>query len=89
MIKRTTATVGRCTISFKAVIGLRLREVARSFIFKFAIDDIMRRTDDQYPPDIILATSVCPLTDFEYTDDDVLLTKSSADNSTYCKLISK
>ncbi|KAK6729736.1 hypothetical protein RB195_006657 [Necator americanus] len=72
MNQRTTAAVrtpAGCTTPFEVV---RQGAVAGPFLFNFAIDDIMRRTVDQCPADIVLAPSLCPLTDLEYTDDVVI-----------------
>ncbi|KAK6730866.1 hypothetical protein RB195_007372 [Necator americanus] len=51
--------------------------MAGPFLFNFAIDDIMRRTVDQCPADIVLAPSGCPLTGLEYADDVVIFAESS------------
>ncbi|KAK6732482.1 hypothetical protein RB195_016704 [Necator americanus] len=53
------------------VTGVRQGAVAGPFLFNFAIDDIMRRTVDQCPADIVLAPSGCPLTDLDYADNVV------------------
>ncbi|KAK6750304.1 hypothetical protein RB195_002340 [Necator americanus] len=58
------------------VTGIRQRVVAGPFLFNFAIDDIMRRTVDQCPADIILAPSGHPLSDLEYADDFVIFAES-------------
>ncbi|KAK6728727.1 hypothetical protein RB195_006022 [Necator americanus] len=78
MNQRTTAAVrtpAGCTSPFEVVTGVRQGAGAGPFLFNFAIDDIMRRTVDQRPVDIILAG--CPLTDLEYTDDVVIFAGSS------------
>ncbi|KAK6743716.1 hypothetical protein RB195_010798 [Necator americanus] len=86
MNQRTTAAVrtpAGCTTPFEVVTGVRQGAVAGPFLFNFAIDDIMRRTVDQCPADIVLAPSGCPLTDLEYADDVVIIAESST------KLVSK
>ncbi|KAK6763441.1 hypothetical protein RB195_023947 [Necator americanus] len=58
--QRTTAalrTPAGCTTPFEVVTGVRQGAVAGPFLFNFAIDDIMRRTVDQCPADIVLAPS--------------------------------
>ncbi|KAK6764672.1 hypothetical protein RB195_024845 [Necator americanus] len=63
MNQRTTATFrkpARYTTPFEVVTGVRLGAVAGPFLFNFAIDDIMRRTVDHCPADIVLATSCTP-----------------------------
>ncbi|KAK6729336.1 hypothetical protein RB195_006407 [Necator americanus] len=63
MNQRTTAAVrtpARCTTPFVVVTGVRQGAVAGPFLFNFPIDDIMRRTADQCPVDIVLAPSGCP-----------------------------
>ncbi|KAK6749175.1 hypothetical protein RB195_001651 [Necator americanus] len=63
MNQRTTAAIRTppgCTTPFEVVTGARQRAVAGPFLFNFAIDDIMRRTVDQCPADIVLAPSGCP-----------------------------
>ncbi|KAK6739534.1 hypothetical protein RB195_008185 [Necator americanus] len=80
MNQRTTAAVrtpAGCTTPFEVITGVRQRAVAGPFLFNFAIDDIMRRTVDQCPADIVLAQSWCPLTDIEYADDVVIFAESS------------
>ncbi|KAK6763114.1 hypothetical protein RB195_023719 [Necator americanus] len=65
MNQRTTAAV-RTPAGYKTpfgvVTGVRQGAVAGLFLFNFAIDDIMRRTVDECPADIVLAPSGCPLT---------------------------
>ncbi|KAK6748090.1 hypothetical protein RB195_000986 [Necator americanus] len=82
MNQRTTAAVRRpagCTTPFEVVTGVRQgAQVAGPFLFNFAIDDIMRRTMDQCPADIVLAPSGRSLTDLEYADDVVIFAESSA-----------
>ncbi|KAK6762980.1 hypothetical protein RB195_023619 [Necator americanus] len=61
--QRTTAAVrtpAGCTTPFEVVTGVRQGAVAGPFLFNFAIDDIMRRTVDQCPADIVLAPQGAP-----------------------------
>ncbi|KAK6756465.1 hypothetical protein RB195_014714 [Necator americanus] len=79
MNQRTTAAIrtpAGCTTQFEVVTGARQGAVAGPFLFNFSTDDIMRRTVDQCPADIVSAPSGCPLTDLEYADD-VIFAKSS------------
>ncbi|KAK6756105.1 hypothetical protein RB195_014474 [Necator americanus] len=58
MNQRTTAAVrtpAGCTTPFEVVTGVRQVVVAGPFLFNFTIDDIMRRTVDKRPANIILA----------------------------------
>ncbi|KAK6764590.1 hypothetical protein RB195_024785 [Necator americanus] len=76
--QRTIAAVRTpvgCTTPFEVVTGERQGAVAGPFLFNFAIGDIMRRTVDQCPADIILAPLGHPLIDIEYADvrDSMLL----------------
>ncbi|KAK6729372.1 hypothetical protein RB195_006432 [Necator americanus] len=92
MNQRTTAAVrtpARCTTPFVVVNGVRQRAVAEPFLFNFAIDDIMRRTVDQCPADMVLAPSGCPLTDLEYADDVVIFAESSTKLQRVVNLVSK
>ncbi|KAK6765805.1 hypothetical protein RB195_025616 [Necator americanus] len=92
MNQRTTAAVrtpAGCTTPFEMVAGVRQEAVAGPFLFNFAIDDIMRRTVDQCPADIVLAPSVCPLTDLEYADDVVIFAESSTKLQHVVNLVSK
>ncbi|KAK6751524.1 hypothetical protein RB195_003115 [Necator americanus] len=92
MNQRTTAAVrtpAGCTTPFEVVTGVRQRTVAEPFLFNFAIDDIMRRTVDQCPADIVLAPSGCPLTDLEYADDVVIFAESSTKLQHVVNLVSK
>ncbi|KAK6728225.1 hypothetical protein RB195_005708 [Necator americanus] len=92
MNQRTTAAVrtpAGCTIPFEVVTGVRQGAVAGPFLFNFAIDDIMRRTVDQCPADIVLAPSGCPLADLEYTDDVVIFAESSTKLQHVVNLLSK
>ncbi|KAK6726473.1 hypothetical protein RB195_004664 [Necator americanus] len=66
MNQRTTAadrTPAGCTTPFEVITGIRQGAVAGPFLFNFAIDDIMRRTVDQCPADIVsivqYETSTC------------------------------
>ncbi|KAK6734272.1 hypothetical protein RB195_017822 [Necator americanus] len=68
MNQRTAAAVrtpAGCTTPFEVVTGVRQGAVAGPFLFNFAVDDIMRRTIDKCPADIVLAPSGCSLTDLE------------------------
>ncbi|KAK6754740.1 hypothetical protein RB195_013618 [Necator americanus] len=92
MNQRTTAAVrtpAGCTTPFEVVTGVRQGAVAGPFLFNFAIDDIMRRTVDQCPADIVLAPSGCPLTDLEYADDVVIFAESSTELQHVVNLVSK
>ncbi|KAK6758850.1 hypothetical protein RB195_016215 [Necator americanus] len=92
MNQRTTAAVrtsAGCTTPFEVVTGVRQGAVAGPFLFNFAIDDIMRRTVDQCPADIVLAPSGCPLTDLEYADDVVIFAESSTKLQHIVNLVSK
>ncbi|KAK6757048.1 hypothetical protein RB195_015090 [Necator americanus] len=71
MNQRTTAAVrtpAGYTIPFEVVAGVRQGAVAGTFLTNFALDDIMREEVDQYPADIVLELSGCPLTDLKYAD---------------------
>ncbi|KAK6729060.1 hypothetical protein RB195_006235 [Necator americanus] len=70
-------TPAGCKTPFEVVTGVRQRAVAGTFLFNFAINDIMRRRVDKCPADIILASSGCPLTDIEYAEDVVIFAESS------------
>ncbi|KAK6762630.1 hypothetical protein RB195_023377 [Necator americanus] len=62
MNQRTTAAVrtpAGCTTPFEVVTGVGQGAVPGPFLFNFAVDDIMRRTVDQCPADIVLAPSGC------------------------------
>ncbi|KAK6756651.1 hypothetical protein RB195_014835 [Necator americanus] len=92
MNQRTTAAVrtpAGCTTPFEVVAGVRQGAVAGPFLFNFAIDDVMRRTVDQCPADIVLAPSGCPLTDLEYADDVVIFAESSTKLQHVVNLVSK
>ena len=72
------------------VTGVRQGAVAGPFLFNFAIDDdIMRRTVEQCPADIVLVPSGCPLADLEYADDVVIFAESSAKLQHVVNLVSK
>ncbi|KAK6745805.1 hypothetical protein RB195_012118 [Necator americanus] len=80
MNQRTTAAVrtpAGCTTPFEVVTGVRQGAVAGPFLFNFAIDDIMRRTVDQCPVDIVLAPSGYPWTDLEYANDVAIFAEKS------------
>ncbi|KAK6750422.1 hypothetical protein RB195_002416 [Necator americanus] len=73
-------TPAGCTTPFEVVTGVRQRAVAGPFLFKFVIDDIMRRTIDQCTADIVLAGR--PLTDLqsldvEYADNAVIFAEAA------------
>ncbi|KAK6732067.1 hypothetical protein RB195_016439 [Necator americanus] len=92
MNQRITAavrTLAGCTIPFELVTEVRQGAVAGPFLFHFAIDDIMRRTVDQYPANIILAPSGRPLTNLEYADDVVIFAESSTKLQHVVNLVSK
>ncbi|KAK6757124.1 hypothetical protein RB195_015131 [Necator americanus] len=92
MNQRTTAAVripAGCTTPFEVVTGVRQGAVAGPFLFKFAIDDIMRRTVDQCPAHIVLAPPGCLLTDLEYADYVVIFAKSSTKLQHVVNLVSK
>ncbi|KAK6735880.1 hypothetical protein RB195_018882 [Necator americanus] len=63
--------------------------MAGPFLFNFAIDDIMQRTVDQCPADIVLAPSGCLLTDFEFADDVIIFAESSTKLQHVVNLLSK
>ncbi|KAK6757561.1 hypothetical protein RB195_015398 [Necator americanus] len=92
MNQRTTAAVrtpAGCTTPFEVVTGVRQGAVVGPFLFNFAVDDIMRRTVDQCPADIVLAPSGCPLTDLEYADNVVILAESSTKLQHVVNFVSK
>ncbi|KAK6757534.1 hypothetical protein RB195_015383 [Necator americanus] len=92
MNQRTTAAVrtpAGCTTPLEVVTGVRQGAVVGPFLFNFAIDDIMRRTVDQCPADIVLAPSGCPFTDLEYADDVVIFAESSTKLQHVVHLVSK
>ncbi|KAK6757252.1 hypothetical protein RB195_015212 [Necator americanus] len=92
MNQRTTAAVrtpAGCTTPFEVVTGVRQGAVVGPFLFKFAIDDIMRRTVDQCPAHIVLAPPGCLLTDLEYADYVVIFAKSSTKLQHVVNLVSK
>ncbi|KAK6758616.1 hypothetical protein RB195_016064 [Necator americanus] len=92
MNQRTTAAVrtpAGCTTPFVVVTGVGQWAVAGPFLFNFATDDIMRRTVDLCPADIVLAPSGCPLTDLEYADDVVIFAESSTKLQHVVNLVSK
>ncbi|KAK6743814.1 hypothetical protein RB195_010860 [Necator americanus] len=82
-------TPAGCTTPFEVVTGVRQGAVAGPFLFNFAVDDIMRRTVDQCPADIVLAPSCCRLTDLEYADDAVIFAESSSKLQHVVNLVSK
>ncbi|KAK6751717.1 hypothetical protein RB195_003247 [Necator americanus] len=89
---RTTAAVrtpAGCATPFEMVTGVRQWAVAGPFLFNFAIDDIMRRTVDQCPADIVLAPSGCLLADLENADDVVIFAESSTKLQDVVNLVSK
>ncbi|KAK6750210.1 hypothetical protein RB195_002293 [Necator americanus] len=92
MNQRTTAAVrtpAGCTTPFEVVTGVRQGAVAGSFLVNFAIDDIMQRTVDQCPADIVIAPSGCPFTDLRYADDVVIFAESSTKLQHVVNLVSK
>ncbi|KAK6756712.1 hypothetical protein RB195_014879 [Necator americanus] len=92
MNQRTTAAVRTpvgCTTPFEVVTGVRQGAVVGPFLFKFAIDNIMRRTVDQCPADIVLAPPGCLLTDLEYADYVVIFAESSTKLQHVVILVSK
>ncbi|KAK6761233.1 hypothetical protein RB195_022337 [Necator americanus] len=91
MNQRTAAvrTLAGCTTPCEVVTGARQEPVAGPLLFIFAIDNIMQRTVDQCPADIVLAPSGCPLTDLEYADDVVIFAESSTKLQHVVNLISK
>ncbi|KAK6763122.1 hypothetical protein RB195_023726 [Necator americanus] len=64
---------------FVVVTGVRQGAVAGPSLFNFDIYDTIRRTaeNSQFPADIFLTPSGCPLTDPEYADDVVIFAESS------------
>ncbi|KAK6735391.1 hypothetical protein RB195_018541 [Necator americanus] len=86
---RGRRTPAGCTTPFEVVTAVRQGAVAGPFLFNFATDDIMRRTVDQCPADIVLAPSGCPLTDLEYADDVVIFAESSTKLQHVVNLVSK
>ncbi|KAK6761124.1 hypothetical protein RB195_022260 [Necator americanus] len=66
------------TSPFEIETELGQGAVTVSFLFNFAVDDIMRRTVEQCSADIVLALSECPLTELEYDDDVVVFASSKA-----------
>ncbi|KAK6755328.1 hypothetical protein RB195_013978 [Necator americanus] len=78
-----------CTAPFNGVAGVRQEATAEAFLPNFSIDDIVGRTVDQCPSDIVLAQSGCPLTDLEHVDNFVIFAKSSAKLRHVVNLVSK
>ncbi|KAK6760980.1 hypothetical protein RB195_022160 [Necator americanus] len=68
---------------------MRQEALVRQFLSNFAVDDIMRRTVEQCPADVILGPSARILVDLEYADDVVIFTSSSAKLQHIDNLISK
>ncbi|KAK6728614.1 hypothetical protein RB195_005951 [Necator americanus] len=68
---------------------MRQEAVATPYLFNFAIDDIMRRTVEQCPTDVILARSARPSVDLEYANDVVTFASSSAKLQHVVNLVSK
>ncbi|KAK6763101.1 hypothetical protein RB195_023709 [Necator americanus] len=92
MDQRTTVAVrtpAGFRTPFEVVTGVRQGAVAGPFLFNFTIDDIMRRTVDQCPADIVLALSGCPLIDLEYADDVVIFAESRTKLQHVVNLVSK
>ncbi|KAK6744086.1 hypothetical protein RB195_011034 [Necator americanus] len=67
----------------------KTRAEAGPFLFNLAIDDIMRRTVDLRPSDVVIAPSGRPLTDLEYANNVVIFTESSKKLQHVFKLVSK
>ncbi|KAK6742020.1 hypothetical protein RB195_009720 [Necator americanus] len=86
---RILRTPAGCATPFEVVTGVRQGAEAGPFLFNFAIDDIMRKTVDQCPADIVLAPSGCPLTDLEHADDVVIFAESSTKLQHVVNLVSK
>ncbi|KAK6760489.1 hypothetical protein RB195_021815 [Necator americanus] len=92
MNQQTTAAVQTTdgyTTPFEVVNGVRQEAVARPFLLNFAIDDIMRRTVDRCPADIVFASSGCPLTDLEYAHDVVIFAETITKLQHVVDLVSK
>ncbi|KAK6765449.1 hypothetical protein RB195_025388 [Necator americanus] len=92
MNRRITAAVrtpAGCTTPFEVESGVRQGVVAGPFLFNFAVDDIMRRTIEQCPADVISAPFARPLVDLEYADDVVIFASSSAQLQHVVDLVSK
>ncbi|KAK6762248.1 hypothetical protein RB195_023093 [Necator americanus] len=78
---RTTPAVSTpagCTTPFEMETGVRHGDLAGPFLLNFVVDDIMRRTGEQGPADVILASSARPLVDLEYADDVIMFASSNA-----------
>ncbi|KAK6727558.1 hypothetical protein RB195_005319 [Necator americanus] len=92
MNQRTTAAVrtpAGCITPFEVVTGVRQVQWQDLSCSIFAIDDIMRRTVDRCPADIVLAPSGRPLADLEYADDVVIFAESSTKLQRVVNLVSK
>ncbi|KAK6760740.1 hypothetical protein RB195_021985 [Necator americanus] len=63
--------------------------MAGPFLFNFAVDEIMRRTVEQCPADVILVPSAHPLVNREYANDVVMFASSSAKLQHAVNLVSK
>ncbi|KAK6763077.1 hypothetical protein RB195_023691 [Necator americanus] len=90
--QRTTAAVRTppgCTTPFEMVTEVRQGAVATPFLFNFAIDNIMPRTVDHCPADIILAPSERSLTDLEYAGDVVMFAETSTKLQHVVNFVSK
>ncbi|KAK6758466.1 hypothetical protein RB195_015967 [Necator americanus] len=90
--QRTTAVVrtpAGYTTPFEVVTMVRQGAVARSFLFNFAINEIMGRTVDQCPAEDVLAPAAYLLTDFEYDDDLVIFAESTTKLQHVVNLVSK
>ncbi|KAK6758324.1 hypothetical protein RB195_015876 [Necator americanus] len=90
MNQRTTVAV-RTPAGYTTPLEVgKTKGSGRTFaMFNFSIDDIMRRTVDQCPADIVLTPSGCSLIDLEYTDDVVIFAKSSTKPQHVVNLVSK
>ncbi|KAK6750083.1 hypothetical protein RB195_002210 [Necator americanus] len=92
MNRRTTAAVrtqAGFNTPFKVETGVRQGAVVGPFLFNFIIDNIMRRTVEQFPADVVLAPSALPSVNLEYGDDVVILASNKAKLQHALNLVSK